>query len=98
MVLRIADDGDTPAIRTDDLPFRHTLFTVVGSFAVNVGFEHRDETAGRILFELDHVVDERERADDLAALTGIDEGTSFPFEMTNRFIAIDSYDEDVALT
>src|SRR5688572_4690574 len=98
MILRISDDDDAPAVRLHDLRFRHGLFGVVRSLAVEVGLQSLKHPRRAALAEDRDVRDSANRRNDLRPLPLRHDRTPRAFDRPYRLVAVHGDDENVRHT
>ena len=96
MILGVADDGDTAAIRGNGFAFGHRFGRVVSPLAMDVGFQKSQERRDGRFGEHDHVVDTADRRDDLGAIGCRKNGAPSPFA-SGHLVVVDGDDQAVRL-
>jgi len=97
MVLRIADDGDAPAVRADDVALGYGLDCVVRALAVHVRVDGFDQRTDSRLGEHDDEVHTPQGGDQLRSMFSGQNRSTFSLESPHGLIIVDGHHEHVSL-
>jgi hypothetical protein len=96
MILRIADNFNSPTVLADGVAFRDRINCIVSAFRLHVRMNFMNESADIRFDENYHSVHVRKGSEEFGALFSRNERTAFTLERANGFIGVDGYDKPSA--
>ena len=89
----VADDGDAPAVGTDDVALGHGVDGVVGALAMDVRMQQLEQRTHGGFGKDDDEVHAAKRRHELGPMLGRQHGTPLPLQRPYRLIVVDRHDQ-----
>src|SRR4051812_495141 len=96
MILGIARDPYLSAIRSDLLPFRHCVFSIVRPLRLDRGSQNLDHTRHVRLVEHHNMIDASECGQQRDTFIFVENGPAWILDRSYGPVAVDGHDESIA--